>query len=303
MKKNKIFIGTRASKLAMIYANRAKNEISKFFFGEIEFKKITTEGDQNQIDRLSDIGGKGLFLKKIEEELINKKIDLAVHALKDMPSEETPGLITNCFLERNSPEEILITRDNKKFTELNSNSIIGTSSFRREFQFKRIRDDLNYKTIRGNVDTRISKLDKKYYDGIILSKAGIKSLDLNHLISQEFSAQEIIPSAGQGIVSIQCREDDEDVINLLSNVNNEFSSISAISERKVLNILEGDCHTAVGVFSNVKNDDFEITGELFSVDGKQRYFKIIKDKISNYLNASIELGNYLKTEAKDSYKK
>ena len=303
MKKNKIFIGTRASKLAMIYANRAKNEISKFFSGEIELKKITTEGDQNQIDRLSDIGGKGLFLKKIEEELINKKIDLAVHALKDMPSEETPGLITNCFLERNSPEEILITRDNKKFTELNSNSIIGTSSFRREFQFKRIRDDLNYKTIRGNVDTRISKLDKKYYDGIILSKAGIKSLDLNHLISQEFSAQEIIPSAGQGIVSIQCREDDEDVINLLSNVNNEFSSISAISERKVLNILEGDCHTAVGVFSNVKNDDFEITGELFSVDGKQRYFKIIKDKISNYLNASIELGNYLKTEAKDSYKK
>ena len=303
MKKNKIFIGTRASKLAMIYANRAKNEISKFFSGEIEFKKITTEGDQNQIDRLSDIGGKGLFLKKIEEELINKKIDLAVHALKDMPSEATPGLITNCFLERNSPEEILITRDNKKFTELNSNSIIGTSSFRREFQFKRIRDDLNYKTIRGNVDTRISKLDKKYYDGIILSKAGIKSLDLNHLISQEFSTQEIIPSAGQGIVSIQCREDDEDVINLLSNVNNEFSSISAISERKVLNILEGDCHTAVGVFSNVKNDDFEITGELFSVDGKQRYFKIIKDKISNYLNASIELGNYLKTEAKDSYKK
>ena len=123
------------------------------------------------------------------------------------------------------------------------------------------------------------------------------------MISQEFSTQEIIPSAGQGIVSIQCREDDEDVINLLSNVNNEFSSISAISERKVLNILEGDCHTAVGVFSNVKNDDFEITGELFSVDGKQRYFKIIKDKISNYLNASIELGNYLKTEAKDSYKK
>ena len=303
MKKNKIFIGTRASKLAMIYANRAKNEISKFFSGEIEFKKITTEGDQNQIDRLSDIGGKGLFLKKIEEELINKKIDLAVHALKDMPSEETPGLITNCFLERNSPEEILITRDNKNFTELNSNSIIGTSSFRREFQFKRIRDDLNYKTIRGNVDTRISKLDKKYYDGIILSKAGIKSLDLNHLISQEFSTQEIIPSAGQGIVSIQCREDDEDVINLLSNVNNEFSSISAISERKVLNILEGDCHTAVGVFSNVKNDDFEITGELFSVDGKQRYFKIIKDKISNYLNASIELGNYLKQESKGNYKK
>ena len=100
--------------------------------------KITTEGDQNQNDRLSDIGGKGLFSKKIEEELIDKKIDLAVHALKDMPSEETAGLITNCFLKRNSPEEILITKDNKKFRELNSNSIIGTSSFRREFQLKEL---------------------------------------------------------------------------------------------------------------------------------------------------------------------
>ena len=303
MKKNKILIGTRASKLAIIYANRAKNEISKVFSGEIELVKITTEGDQNQKDRLSDIGGKGLFSKKIEEELINKKIDLAIHALKDMPSEETPGLITNCFLKRNSPEEILITRDKKKFGELNSNSIIGTSSFRREFQFKRIRNDLDYKTIRGNVDTRISKLNNKDYDGIILSKAGIKSLNLNHLISEEFSTEKIIPSAGQGIVSIQCREDDEDIINLLSKVNDDLSSTSAISERKVLSILEGDCHTAVGVFSKLNKDDFEITGELFSIDGKKRYFKTIKDKVSNYLNASIELGNYLKLEAKDNYKK
>ncbi len=303
MKKNKILIGTRASKLAIIYANRAKNEISKVFSGEIELVKIKTEGDQNQKDRLSDIGGKGLFSKKIEEELINKKIDLAIHALKDMPSEETPGLITNCFLKRNSPEEILITRDKKKFGELNSNSIIGTSSFRREFQFKRIRDDLDYKTIRGNVDTRISKLNNKDYDGIILSKAGIKSLDLNHLISEEFSAEKIIPSAGQGIVSIQCREDDRDIINMLGKVNDELSSISAISERKVLSILEGDCHTPVGVFSKLNNDDFEITGELFSIDGKKRYFKTIKDKVSNYLNASIELGNYLKVEAKNNYKK
>ena len=202
MKKNKILIGTRASKLAMIYANRAKNEINKVFSGEIEIIKITTDGDKNQKDRLSEIGGKGLFSKKIEEELIDKNIDLAVHSLKDMPSEETLGLISNCFLKRNAPEEILITKDNKKFSELNSNAIIGTSSYRREFQLKRIRNDLNYKTIRGNIDTRISKINNKDYDGIILAKAGIKSLDLDHLISQEFSTQEIIPSAGQGIVSI-----------------------------------------------------------------------------------------------------
>jgi len=303
MKKNKILIGSRASKLAMIYANQAKNEISKVFPGNIEIVKITTDGDKNQKDRLSDIGGKGLFSKKIEEELINKNIDIAVHALKDMPSDETPGLITNCFLKRNAPEEILITAENKKFNELNSNAIIGTSSFRREFQFKRIRNDLNYKTIRGNIDTRISKINNKDYDGIILAKAGIKSLNLNHLISQEFSTQEIIPSAGQGIVSIQCREADIEVIKLLDKVNDKVSGISAQAERKVLKILEGDCHTAVGIFSNINKDDFEICGELFSLDGNQRFFKIIKDKISNFLKASIELGKYLKIESKDSYKK
>ena len=303
MKKNKILIGTRASKLAMIYANRALNEIRKVYSGEIKLVKITTDGDKNQKDRLSDIGGKSLFSKKIEEELINNNIDIAVHALKDMPSEETSGLITNCFLKRNAPEEILLTRENKKFSELNSNAIIGTSSFRREFQLKRIRNDLSYKTIRGNVDTRISKLNNKNYDGIILSKAGIESLSLDHLISQEFSTQEIIPSAGQGIVSIQCREDDTNIINLLSKVNDKISSISAYAERKVLNILEGDCHTAVGVFSKINKNDFEITCELFSIDGKKRYFKTIKDKLSNYLNASIELGNYIKKEAKDDYKK
>ena len=303
MKKNKILIGTRASKLAMIYANRALNEIRKVYTGEIKLVKITTDGDKNQKDRLSDIGGKSLFSKKIEDELINKNIDIAVHALKDMPSEETSGLITNCFLKRNAPEEILLTRENKKFSELNSNDVIGTSSFRREFQLKRIRNDLSYKTIRGNVDTRISKLNNKNYDGIILSKAGIESLNLDHLISQEFSTQEIIPSAGQGIVSIQCRGDDANIIKLLSKVNDKISSISAYAERKVLNILEGDCHTAVGVFSKINKNDFEITCELFSIDGKKRYFKTIKDKLSNYLNASIELGNYIKKEAKDDYKK
>ena len=303
MKKNKILIGTRASKLALIYANRAKDEIAKVFSGEIELINITTEGDQNQEDRLSEIGGKGLFSKKIEEELLNKKIDLAVHALKDMPSEETAGLITNCFLKRNPPEEILITKDNKKFRELNSDSIIGTSSFRREFQLRRIRNDLNYKTIRGNVDTRISKLNNNDYDSVILSKAGIKSLKLDHLISEEFSTEKIIPSAGQGIVSIQCRNEDEDMINLLSKINDKVTSISALAERKVLGILEGDCHTAVGVFSKVNNDNFEISGELFSIDGKKRYFKTIKDISSNFLKASTELGNYLKSEAKDTYKK
>ena len=145
MKRDKIFIGSRASKLALIYANKAKQEISKHFDGEIIIKKISTMGD-NQLDiRLSELGGKGLFSKNIETELLNKNIDVAVHALKDLPTYETEGLITNCFLKRNDPNEVLISNSNRKLKDLVSGSIVGTSSFRREFQLKRIRKDLNFK--------------------------------------------------------------------------------------------------------------------------------------------------------------
>ena len=306
MKKEKIIIGSRGSKLALIYAQKVKNEIIKssdLREDQLIIKPIVTKGDQVLDKRLSEMGGKGLFSKNIESELIDGNIHIAVHALKDMPIIETEGLLNNFFLKRNDPREILISKDKKKLKDLKPTSIIGTSSFRREFQLRRIRNDLNYKIIRGNVDTRISKLNKNDYDSIILSKAGIKSLKLDHLISEEFSTEKIIPSAGQGIVSIQCRKDDDDIINLLSKVNDKVSSISALSERKVLSILEGDCHTAVGVFSKVNNNNFEISGELFSIDGKKRYFKTIKDIPSNFLKASEEIGNYLKAEAKDTYKK
>ncbi len=141
MKNKKIIIGSRGSKLALIYAKRAKSEIMKFAqilgIEEVEIKSFTTTGDTIKDTRLSDHGGKGLFSKKIEDELLSEKIDIAVHALKDMPSDETEGLITNCFLERNDPREILISKDNKLIKDLEPNSIIGTSSFRREFQLKK----------------------------------------------------------------------------------------------------------------------------------------------------------------------
>ena len=186
----KIIIGSRGSKLALIYANKVKNELSKFLIDfedyQIEIKKIVTEGDEIQDRRLSDLGGKGLFSTKIEKELIEKKIDIAVHALKDMPALETKGLKTDCFLKRNDPREILISLKNKKLQELEKNAIVGTSSFRREFQLKKFRDDLNFKLIRGNVDTRINKLKNGQYDAIILSSAGINSLNLKDEITQFF---------------------------------------------------------------------------------------------------------------------
>ena len=216
MKKRKIIIGSRGSKLALIYAEKAKEKILSFAknFGinEVIIKEIETKGDQVQDKRLSEFGGKGLFSKTIEVELLDKKIDIAVHALKDMPSDETIGLLTNCFLERNDPREVLITKGNKHLKDLPPNSIVGTSSFRREFQIKKIRNDIDCKLIRGNVDTRIRKFNEDLYDAIILSYAGIDSLGLSKNISQIFSTSEIIPCAGQGVIALQCRNNDEELI-------------------------------------------------------------------------------------------
>ena len=182
----KIFIGSRGSKLAMLYAQKAKDQIVKssdLSDEDVVIKKITTKGDEIQDVRLSEVGGKGLFSSNIEKELKDKNIDIAVHALKDMPAFESHGLKTDAFLERNDPREILITINKKKLSELKKNSIIGTSSFRREYQIKKIRSDLECKLIRGNVDTRIKKLKDGIYDAIILSYAGIKFLNFDNEIS------------------------------------------------------------------------------------------------------------------------
>ena len=307
MKSKKIIIGSRGSKLALIYAERSKAKIlefaSHFGFEDVIIKKITTTGDIIQDKRLSEAGGKGLFSKKIEEELIDGKIDLAVHALKDMPSNETKGLITNCFLKRNDPREILISKDNKTIKDLAPNSIVGTSSFRREFQLKKIRGDLNYKLIRGNVDTRIKKLKDNLYDAIILSYAGIQSLNLKENISQTFSTSEIIPSAGQGVVALQCRENDKELINLLSKVNHQLTHSCVLAERNVLKVLEGDCETAVGVIANIDRDTINIEAELFSLDGKKRFYHKASKNLSSAYELGKEVGEILKKESKNSYKR
>ena len=304
MKKKKIIIGSRGSRLALIYADRAKNEILKVHnTQDIEIKSITTEGDKILDRRLSENGGKGLFCKKIEEELLEKTIDIAVHSLKDMPSEETEGLLTNCFLKRNDPREILISKENKKIEDLNSNAIIGTSSFRREFQLKKMRADLSYQLIRGNIDTRIKKLNNGLYDAIILSYAGIKSLNLNQNISQTFSTSEIIPSAGQGVIALQCRKDDSNLIDILKNVNHQLTHNCILAERNVLKILEGDCETAVGAFARIENNKIYIEAELFSIDGKKRFYNKASKNIEQALELGKEVGEILKKESKNSYKR
>ena len=302
MKNKKIIIGSRGSKLALIYAERAKARILEFC-PKVEIKKITTTGDINQKDRLSEIGGKGLFSKQIENELLSEKIDIAVHALKDMPSNETEGLLTNCFLKRNDPREVLISNSNNLIKDLKPNSIVGTSSFRREFQLKKIRNDLNYKLIRGNVDTRIKKLNEKLYDAIILSYAGIHSLKLDKNISQIFSTKEIIPSVGQGVVALQCRKKDIEIIKLLNNVNHKSTNICITAERQFLKVLEGDCETAVGAIANLQNENIHLEAELFSIDGKQRFYHKASKNINLSLELGEEVGEILKKESNNSYKR
>jgi hydroxymethylbilane synthase len=307
MKNRKIIIGSRGSKLALIYAEKAREKIlnhsKDFGIEEVIIKKIVTKGDQVQDKRLSEVGGKGLFSKTIEVELLDKKIDLAVHALKDMPSEETKGLLTDCFLERNDPREILISKDNKRLKDLTPNSIIGTSSFRREFQIKKIRDDLDCKLIRGNVDTRIRKLNENLYDAIILSYAGIDSLGLNQNISQTFSTSEIIPCAGQGVIALQCRDSDEDLIELLKQVDHQSTHSAIKAERNILKILEGDCETAVGAFANIEGDKINLEVELFSLDGSKRFHLKSSENIDKAEELGIEMGKTLKKMSNNSYKK
>ena len=302
--KKKIIIGSRGSKLALIYAERAKVEILKNQEIEnVEIKSITTTGDIIKDVRVSEHGGKGVFCSTIEQELLNNNIDIAVHALKDMPTDETEGLITNCFLERNDPREILISNKSKNLKELKPNAIVGTSSYRREFQIKKIRDDLEYKLIRGNVDTRIKKLNDNLYDAIILSYAGIKSLGLEEKISQTFSTTEIIPSAGQGVIALQCKKSDNQIIEILNKVNHQITHNSVKAERNVLKVLEGDCETAVGVFASIDGNKINLEAELFSLDGSKRFYLNSSKHVDQAEELGIEIGKKLKKVSNNSYKK
>ena len=304
MKNRKIIIGSRGSKLALIYAERARAQLLKNLeISSINLKSITTTGDEITDMRLSEYGGKGLFCKTIEQELLDNNIDIAVHALKDMPAEETEGLLTSCFLERNDPREILISKEHKLLKNLAPGSLVGTSSFRREFQLNRIRKDLKCKLIRGNVDTRIKKLNDGLYDAIILSSAGIDSLGLTQKISQFFSISEIIPSAGQGVIALQCRKNDTDLIKFLKKINHKNTHNCIKAERNVLKVLEGDCETAVGAFARIDGNKINLEAELFSIDGKERFYLQAYKEVDKADELGIEIGKALKKVSNNSYKK
>ena len=292
----KLIIGSRGSKLALKYAEIAKKAFLKELDIEIEIKKIITDGDLVLDRRTSEIGGKGEFIKNIEKELISKNIDVAVHSLKDVPSVKTKGLRMECFLKRNDPQEVLINKENLTLDKIKKNSVIGTSSLRREFQLKHLRPDLKFKLIRGNIDTRIKKLDEDQYDSIILAKAGLLSLSIENRISEVFECEKIVPPAGQGTIVIQSREDDVRLNKILSKINHFETSIESKIERKILSVLEGDCNTAAGIYANVRGKNVNIIAELFSDDGNKKFSYKDECKIEEALKIAKKAGDDLKKQ-------
>lgn len=279
---NKITIGSRGSKLSLAYANKVISLISgtDLVAGKrIIIQTIKTSGDLFQDKKISEIGGKDLFCKEIEEKLNRREIDIAVHSLKDMDSVETRGLSIQAYIKRNDPRESFVSKKFEKLSEL-KNVKIGSSSRRRELQLKSFNKNLKIESIRGNIDTRISKVEKGEYDGVILALAGLKTLKLEKYIKEIFSIKEFIPTAGQGIIAVQCRDDDEYIKKILRKINDNETEICALAERSFLKTLGGDCDTAVGCSAILKKNNIELNAQLFSDDGK-KVFNVFKLGNSN----------------------
>ena len=302
----KIIIGARGSKLSLAYADRVKRLIletrSNLFSDDIEIQSIKTSGDIFHDKKLSEIGGKNLFCKEIEESLLTKKIDIAVHSLKDMASEEIPSLSIAAYLERNDPRDVFVSFKHSNLKGL-KNGIIGSSSRRRDLQLRLINKDILVKNIRGNIDTRIHKLKEGLYDGIVLALAGVKTLRLEENIKYIFSVEEMLPAVGQGTIAAQCRKDDTNIIQLLKKINNEETKQCSIAERSLLKILGGDCDTAVGGLATIQHNELILSSQLFSDSGNQDFIYKAKGKKEDGVSIGEIVGTELLKKAGNSFKK
>ena len=273
--KKKLIIGSRGSRLSLAYSAHVKNLLLKSNLqldeNSIEIKIIKTSGDIFPNKRISDIGGKGVFCKQIEEELLDSKIDLAVHSLKDLPTQMTEGLCVNAVVKRNDPRDAFLSNSSKSFKDLKPQAKVGTSSFRRNAQLNLLRNDLQIVSMRGNIDTRIKKLKNKEYDAIVLSLAGIQMLDLNNEVKEVFTTKQILPALGQGVIALQCKKDDNKTLNILKFVNDKNTFHCVEAERALLAAIGGDCDTAIGGLAELSNDIISLRSELFSNDGKKKF--------------------------------
>jgi hydroxymethylbilane synthase len=259
-------LGTRKSKLALWQANFVKEKLEALGC-EVELVPITTTGDKILDAPLAKIGGKGLFVKEIENALLAGEIDLAVHSLKDVPMIIPEGLTLSAITEREEPYDVLISRNGKKLEDLPSGAVVGTSSLRRQVQIKRRRRDIRVEILRGNVDTRLRKLKEGLYDAIVLAYAGVKRMGLSGEVSQVL--EDFIPAVGQGSLAIETRAEDDRVINFVKVLNHEESWLRAVCERAFLRELQGGCQVPIGAYAWIEGDRIKIKGFISDLEGER----------------------------------
>ncbi|TDL34396.1 hydroxymethylbilane synthase [Jeotgalibacillus sp. S-D1] len=274
----KIIVGSRRSKLAMTQTKWVIEQLKAIDPStEFEIKEIVTKGDKIQDVKLSKVGGKGLFVKEIEQAMIDGEIDMAVHSMKDMPAELPEGLTIGSIPVREDARDALISKEGKTLAELPAGSIIGTSSLRRSAQILAKRPDLEIQWIRGNIDTRLNKLENENFDAIVLAAAGLSRMGWSKEVVSEFlSHEDCLPAIGQGALSIECRKDDTELRSLLDQFTDEETSLTVLAERAFLHKMEGGCQVPIAGFAILNGSDISLTALVASPDGKKVYKEVIK---------------------------
>lgn len=284
MKKKILKIATRESPLALWQANFVKESLQKIDTSlTIELLPMKTSGDNFLNDRLQNTGGKGLFIKELEEAMLTHQADIAVHSMKDVPAFLPQGLEIAAICKRETANDAFLSEKYLNINSLPFNATIGTASLRRQAQLLIIRPDLNVKLLRGNIHTRIEKMQNGDYDAIILAAAGLKRMGFTNKIKEILSDKIMLPACGQGAIGIECRQEDEDVINILSKINDPISSLCVNSERIINKALGGNCKVPLAIYCKpVDTENVVIRTKVFSCDGK---IVISNDEQGSYINA------------------
>ena len=294
MKAHKIIIGSRRSQLALWQANWVKSELERLYSNvDINIRVITTSGDKIQDVPLAKIGGKGLFVKEIEEALLVKEIDLAVHSMKDMPIELPAELVVSVITKRESPLDALISKNGETLANLPQGATIGTSSLRRSSQLLKYRVDFEIHPLRGNVDTRLRKVKEGNYDAIILASAGLNRLGWASYITEEISDEVLLPAMGQGALGIETRLDDAKTYDLISALNHEQTNYAVTAERSLVGRLDGGCQVPIGAYAKIDDNLITLMGLVASLDGKMIYRSENVGPVGDAINIGQELGSKL----------
>jgi len=290
-----IRIATRKSKLALWQANHVSNLLKKLpEIEDVELLPLSTKGDQILDQNLQKIGGKGLFIKELEYAILQNKADIAVHSMKDLPVLLQEEFFIAAVLKRESPFDCLLSKKKSKLAELKSGSLVGSSSLRRQSQILKIRPDLKVKNLRGNVNTRIDKLESGDYDAIVLAKAGLDRLKLSSKISQTFSTAEMLPAAAQGVIGIECLKQKAEIIDIVSRLNHFETEVTTTCERSINSALFADCHSPIGSYATFANGKCSLESIVISPDGSVEARDSVTGSANNAEELGLELADRLK---------